>query len=58
MAIIVCWDEDQFQRLLDFIDGEDYCPICDCHPSRGHDRTCNVGQYLDRKATQPGGEAG
>ena len=32
--------DHQYKRLLHWIEDSDYCFICDCHNSSGHDSDC------------------
>lgn len=32
--------KNMWERLIEFIDDNDYCPFCDNHPSHGHNKNC------------------
>ena len=39
--------EEQIQRLVANMDDADFCSVCDCHPSSGHDRRCPLLPFGD-----------
>lgn len=34
------------KNLLKSIVDNDYCPLCDCHPSYGHAGKCPLGDFV------------
>lgn len=32
--------DKMWKRFVDELNGNDYCPLCDHHPSTGHDQQC------------------
>ncbi len=36
--------EKFWKRLLEQINNNDYCPMCDCHPSHGHAEDCPAAE--------------